>query len=72
MTSSSTHTFEFVCEDCGIDVIQLGYHDGLSVCGVCRFIRTVPNMSENTKSFLRGESTEEVTLAMKRDDDDNK
>jgi hypothetical protein len=46
------HEIEFVCEDCGINVVQFGYHDGLKVCGVCRFIRSVPDMPEKTKRFL--------------------
>lgn len=46
---------EFVCEDCKIPVFKYGDHDGLNVCGVCRFIRTVPDMPEKIRAHLRGE-----------------
>lgn len=62
------HEVKFVCEDCGIYVIQLGYHDGLNVCHVCRWIRTVPDMPEEMKAHLRGDSTEEVNIAKSNDD----
>lgn len=60
---ANDNTAEFVCEDCGIDVIQFGYHDGLNVCQVCRWIRSVPDMPEEMKAHLRGDSTEEVVVS---------
>jgi len=51
-------TVEFVCEDCERNIISIGYHDGIEICNVCRFIRTVPEMSEKIKAVLRGEDLE--------------
>lgn len=56
MTDREGLTFEFVCDDCRRDIISLGYHDGVPVCQVCRFIREyIPNMSDDMKAKLRGE-----------------
>jgi DNA-directed RNA polymerase subunit RPC12/RpoP len=43
---------EFICQDCGADVASL-LHEGEPICGVCRFIRTVPDMPEHVKRLLR-------------------
>ena len=51
-------TVEFICEDCERNIISVGYHDGVPVCNVCRFIRTVPEMPKEIKAALRGEDLE--------------
>jgi hypothetical protein len=48
------HSHEFICEDCKDNVSKFGDHDGLAVCQVCRYIRTVPDMPEDIKRLLRG------------------
>jgi len=47
---------DFICEDCGAAVFIIGTDPtpNVHVCGVCRFIRTVPDMPEDFKATLRG------------------
>jgi hypothetical protein len=52
---STLVTAEFICEDCGDHVYAFGEHDGVPVCGTCRFIRQHPDMPEETKAALRGD-----------------
>lgn len=54
MESKNDHATEFVCTDCGNEIIAMGYHDGDPVCGICRFIRGSPDMPEDIKAKLRG------------------
>lgn len=50
----------FVCVDCAINVFVVGGDwDGRPICGICRFIRGVPDMPEHLKRELRGEDNEE-------------
>jgi hypothetical protein len=45
---------EFTCQDCGINVVTLDIDKARVLCLVCEFIRTVPDMDEDTKLRLRG------------------
>lgn len=47
----------FICEDCRSVVFSIGADPtpDLHVCYVCRFIRTVPNLTDDIKQTLRGE-----------------
>lgn len=50
----------FICEDCFHQTLRMGPYDGLPVCFMCRYIRTVPDMSEALKAHLRGTDIQEV------------
>lgn len=48
-------TLEFVCEDCGKNIVSFGALDTLPVCGVCRFLRAIedPEEREKVRQHLR-------------------
>lgn len=50
------HITELTCEDCQNNIIAIPYDDGIKICGICRFIRSYPEMTEAVKKILRGET----------------
>jgi hypothetical protein len=53
----------FTCEDCNYIIHNFGYDDGLNICGLCRWLRTLDASAEERLRLLK--------LARGDDDDDS-